>query len=244
MMDLSGKSVLVTGGAHRVGRAIALAMAERGCNIIVHYHTSEDAAEKTAREARSFGVQTLMLQADFRRYAEVIGMFQALDDAGWKIDLLVNSAAIMQSIDLLTATEKDWHSTVDLNLKAYFFCIQQAAKRMLERGGGAIVNISDVIGLRPWKRFPIHSISKAGVEMLTQVAALALAPKIRVNAVAPGMVLKPSRMPQERWDELTGALPLSRGGSGSDVAEAVVFLFENEFITGETLVVDGGSHLE
>jgi NAD(P)-dependent dehydrogenase (short-subunit alcohol dehydrogenase family) len=131
----------------------------------------------------------------------------------------------------------DWDQTLDLNLKGAFFCLQQAAKRMRI---GAIVNISDVIGRRPWKRFPVHSISKAGLEMLTQVASLALAPDIRVNAIAPGLVLRPSTMDPARWEALSAKSPLQRSGTPKDIVEAVLFLLKNDYITGETLVVDGG----
>jgi NAD(P)-dependent dehydrogenase (short-subunit alcohol dehydrogenase family) len=239
-MDLAGKTAIVTGGAHRVGRAIALELAGRMANLVIHYNHSRDAAEQTATQLRDMGVEVLTHQADLSQHEGILGMFRALDDADVGLDLLVNSAAILESVPLFSVSEADWHRTIDLNLKAPFFCIQQAAQRMRQRGGGAIVNISDIIGLRPSNRFPIHSISKAGIETLTQVAALALAPEIRVNAVAPGPVMKPSKMVQERWAQLTRKLPLGRAGTALDVARAVVFLFENEYITGETLVVDGG----
>jgi pteridine reductase len=241
-MELRNKTALVTGGAHRVGKAISLALGERGCSVVIHYHASEDAAQETVGELRSLGVQALHLQADLRRIDELESLFQAVDKIGWGLDVLVNSAAIMEAVDLQRATEGDWRRSIDLNLKAAFFCIQRAAQRM-EDSGGAIVNISDVAGLRPWKRFPIHSISKAGVEMLTKTAALALAPEIRVNAVAPGPVLKPSWMSDGRWEEIGAELPLARPGTAEDVAKAVVFLCENPFITGENLVADGGLNL-
>jgi len=242
-MDLVGKTALITGGAHRVGRAIALELAGQMVNLVIHYNQSRDAAEQTATQLRDMGVDVLTHQADLSQHEGILAMFRALDESGVSLDLLVNSAAILESVPLTSVTEADWHRTIDLNLKASFFCIQQAAQRMRQRGGGAIVNISDIIGLRPSKRFPIHSISKAGIETLTQVAALALAPKIRVNAVAPGPVMKPSKMIQERWDQLARTLPLGRTGTASDVARTVVFLFENDYITGETIVVDGGNQL-
>lgn len=241
-MDLHGKTAIVTGGAHRVGRAVTLALAERGCNLVVHYNASVEAAGLTADQIRNLAAKAVLVQADLSQYEGVIKLYQEVDTAGMGVDLLVNSAAIMQAVDLLSATEEDWQRTIDLNLKATFFCLQQAAVRM-QTHGGVIVNISDIAGLKPWSRFPIHSISKAGVEMLTRVAALALAPKIRVNAVAPGPVLKPDGMEEDRWQAITQTLPLERGGSAEDVARAVIYLAENSFITGETLVVDGGDHL-
>jgi len=130
-----------------------------------------------------------------------------------------------------------------LNLRAPFLCIQRAAEIMERNPGGSVVNISDIAGLRPQARFPVHSISKAGIEMLTRVAARALGPAIRVNAVAPGPVLKPEHMSSSRWGEIGAKLPLGTSGRPEDVVEAVMFLVQNPWITGETLVVDGGSQL-
>jgi pteridine reductase len=239
-MDLNGKIALVTGSAHRVGKAIALGLAREGCDVVVHYNRAAAAACETVAEIQRLRRRSVAVQSDLTRTPEIDALFCALDDVFGALDILVNSAAIMKPVDLLSATESDWHQTMDLNLKAAFFCTQQAARRMAARGG-AIVNVADIAGLRPWKQFPIHSISKAGLQTLTQVAALALAPKIRVNAVAPGPVLKPEHMPAKRWDRLTRSLPLGRGGSPEDVARAVVFLCQNDYITGDTLVVDGGN---
>jgi NAD(P)-dependent dehydrogenase (short-subunit alcohol dehydrogenase family) len=242
-MELKGKVAVVTGGARRVGRRITLALAERGCDVLIHYHASEAEAARTEAEARAFGVRAGRVQADLRSPLGPGELFQHLDAVYGRLDLLVNSAAELEAQDLLSLTTADWDRVIDLNLKAAFFCLQMAAARMKPRGGGVIVNISDIAGHRPWPRYPVHSISKAGVEMLTRVAALSLAPAIRVNAVAPGPVEKPGAMTDARWAQLGSALPLRRTGTADDVAEAVVFLAENDYITGETLWVDGGDHL-
>ncbi|HHH83363.1 MAG TPA: SDR family oxidoreductase [Chloroflexi bacterium] len=242
-MDPQGKIALVTGGAHRVGGAISLALAEAGANLVIHYHSSHQAAEVTAVEASRHGVEVLTHPANLRDREQRESLFDALETRFGGLDILVNSAAIMEPINLLDVTEEDWHSTIDLNLMAAFFCLQRAARSMLARGGGVVINISDIAGLQPWLRFPVHSISKAGVEMLTKTAALALAPHVRVNAVAPGPVLKPTGMVPERWKEIGAQLPLGKAGNPGDVAEAVLFLVRQEFITGETLVVDGGQQL-
>lgn len=239
-MDLQDKTAVVTGGARRVGREICLALAERGCNLVVHYNASEQDAQETSSQLRKRGVRTLLARADLSHHSGVSELFKTIDHATVQIDILVNSAAIMEPVDLLEATNEDWQRTVGLNLEGAFFCLQQAARRM-QIHGGLIVNISDVAGLEPWPRFPIHSISKAGIEMLTRVAALALAPHIRVNAIAPGPVLMPDQMKKERWKGMGENLPLKRTGSAQDVSRAVIFLAENEFITGETLVIDGGA---
>jgi pteridine reductase len=241
-MDLTNQSALVTGGAHRVGKAIALALAERGCNLVVHFHQSVEAAAQTEAEVRAIGVDATTIQADLSHMEGIERLFQEIDDQAIPLDILINSAAVMERVDLLLATEDNWRRTIDLNLKGAFFCLQQAALRM-QQNGGVIVNISDVGGTRPWSHYPVHSVSKAGIEMLTKVGALALAPKIRVNGVMPGPVIKPEWLSEARWKQLANRLPLKRAGGGSDVAEAVVFLIENDYITGETLTVDGGDHL-
>jgi len=242
-MEMAGKIALVTGAAQRVGRAIALALAERGCDLLIHFNNSAEEASETVALAQTAGVQAVSAQADLTDIKGIKQLFSALDQAFDGLDLLVNSAAIMQPLDLLQASEEDWDRTLKLNLKAPFFCIQHAAQRMRKRGKGVIVNISDVAGLRPWTRYPVHSISKSGLEMLTKVAARALAPEIRVNAIAPGPVLRSKWIDAPRWKEITQALPLRRGGSPSDVTDALIFLIENDFITGETVVVDGGRNL-
>jgi NAD(P)-dependent dehydrogenase (short-subunit alcohol dehydrogenase family) len=238
-MNLEGKVALVTGGAHRVGRRIALALAREGCDLVVHYHRSQAEAEATVRELTQAGAPAVAVQADLSQPAGIEHLFGEVDRLRGGLDILINSAAILTPVNLLTATYTDWASTMDLNLRATFFCLQAAARRMQTRGG-AIVNISDVAGQRPWRRYPIHSISKAGVDMLTRTAALALAPAVRVNGVAPGPVEKPKRMPDDRWTEIGKAVPLGRPGSSDDVAAAVVFLLQNDYVVGETIAVDGG----
>ncbi len=242
-LDLVGRVALVTGGARRVGRAIALALAGEGARVVVHYNASAAEAEATVAEARANGATAIAVQADLTDRAAIARLFLAVDEAFGGLDILVNSAAVLEPADLLTATEVDWEQTIGLNLRAAFFCLQEAAARMKRNGGGVIVNISDVAGRRPWKRYPIHSISKAGVEMLTQVAALALAPRIRVAAVAPGPVMKPDRMSEARWAEIGASLPLQHAGTADDVARSVIFLLRNDYVTGETLPVDGGNGL-
>lgn len=242
-MILRGKAALVTGAAHRVGRALALSLADHGCDVVLHFHQSGEEATKTAEEISARGVRAVPVQADLRHDSGIATLFQAVDRELGALDILIQSAAVLEAVDLLAATPEDWARTIDLNLRSLFFCLQNAARRMRARGGGAIVNISDQAALRPWRRYPIHSISKAGVEMLTRVAALALAPEIRVNAVAPGPVLRPVALSEDRWSRIARSLPLRRAGSPEDVARAMLFLLENDYITGETVVVDGGDQL-
>ncbi len=242
-MQLEDKVALITGSAHRVGKAIALGLARAGCHVMVHYHHSQAAAAQTCQEIRALGVQAQMAGADLRSAAAVRQLFQATQRHFGRLDILINSAATLDRVPLGEASEAHWDATMGLNLKAPFFCIQQAARHMGSQGG-AIVNIADIIGLRPWKGFPLHSIAKSALITLTQVAALELAPAIRVNAVAPGLVLAPEDMAPERWQSLGRATPLGRPGDPQDVVRAVLFLIEEDYITGETLVVDGGMQLQ
>ena len=149
----------------------------------------------------------------------------------------------MQRIDIRTVQGEDWDQTININLRAPFFCLQMAAERMQERPEGVVINLGDIIGLRPNPSYPVHSIAKTGVQALTEVAALAYAPHVRVNAIAPGLVLKPDRMQPTRWQSISEETPIQRSGNAKDVVDAVLFLCRSDYITGETLVVDGGMQL-
>ncbi len=243
-MELKGRVALVTGAAHRVGRDIALGLAREGMHLVIHYHTSAEAAQRTLADVQALGVAAIALQADHARVPDVQALFAQVAAHFGRLDVLVNSAAIMERKPLLDITEADWDRVLGINLKGPFLCAQAAARLMLEQPqGGAIVNIADLSGLRPWPSYAHHSVSKAGLIMLTRVLALALAPTVRVNAVAPGPVAKPVGWSDKRWQALGARLPLRRTGSGQDVAEAVVFLLKSDYITGEVLVVDGGRSL-
>ncbi len=241
-MEISGKIALITGAAHRVGRAIALRLAAEGCHIALHYHAAEVQAKQTLSEIQALGVSVDAFAADLRSIEQIKMLFDSLQQSFPRLDILINSAAIMQRIPLQDVTPDDWSRTMDLNLRAVSFCTQSAVK-LMGSAGGVVINISDIAGLQPWVDFPVHSISKAGVEMLTKVAALSYAPSIRVNAVAPGPILKPEQMSDARWEEIGAELPLGQPGDPADVCEAIIFLLKNDFITGETLAVDGGNQL-
>ncbi|TFH34732.1 MAG: SDR family NAD(P)-dependent oxidoreductase, partial [Anaerolineales bacterium] len=184
-MELKGKNALVTGAAHRVGKAIALQLAQEGCNIAIHFNSAAQDAEQTLAEIRGFSVKAHTYAADLRSLVAIQDLFENVARDFGRLDILVNSAAIMQRKALPEVSLEDWNATIELNLRAPFFCTQSAVNLMGEEGG-AIVNISDIAGLLPWKDYPVHSISKIGVEMLTKLAALEYAPRVRVNAVAPG----------------------------------------------------------
>lgn len=224
-----------------MGKAVALGLARAGCELMVHFHRSAKEAQKTVAEIRKFGAAASSIEADLSTPSGVDLLFEQVDRTFSTLDILVNSAATLDPIEFQHVSEEDWNRVVGLNLQGAFFSLQQASLRM--QNGGTIINISDTAAQRPWSQYALHSISKAGLEMMTKVAAMALAPEIRVNSVMLGPVLKPSDMTETRWAEITDAVPLRRAASPEEVADAVIFLLTNEYVTGETLVVDGGSVL-
>lgn len=243
-MNLDGKVAMVTGAARRVGKSIALALAGKGAHILVHYDRSEDDAQQTAEEIRRLGVRAEIVQANLGNPVSIEQMFTAAESHFGRLDVLVNSASAFQKRDFLELSIEDWNYVIGINLRAPFLCSQLAAHLMLARGeGGCIINIADIAGEEPWARYPHHSVSKAGLLMLTRVAAKSLAPTIRVNAVVPGPVLKPDRMPDHRWNRLGEVIPLKRTGEPEHVAQAVLALIENDFATGSIFHVDGGDSL-
>jgi NAD(P)-dependent dehydrogenase (short-subunit alcohol dehydrogenase family) len=242
-VDLQGKMAFVTGSARRVGRAIALEFARQGCNLVIHYASPDSAneAQTAAAEARALGVQAFVIGGDQSQAADVQQMFAQVRQHYGKLDIMINSAAIFKRTPFLDISEAEWDLVMGVNLKGPFMLTQHAARLMMENGGGMIVNISDNSGINPWKSRPNHSISKAGVIMLTQVAALALAEhNIRVNCVVPGPVLRPAGEPESVLDEIAAALPIGHIGNPQNIAHACVFLAQNDFATGTVMRVDGG----
>lgn len=235
MTSLDGRVILVTGAAKRIGRGIAVRLAKNGARVAIHYHRSEAEARATAAECGDAPI----FRANLERVIEIERLFAQVERRFGRIDGLVNNAARFTAFDPLEISESDWDSVHSVNLKAAFFCCQQAARRMLAREGGRIVNLSSLGGLRPWSRHAHYCASKAGVIMLTRALAKAWAPKITVNSVAPGVI--PFGQPDERAASLIGATPAKRAGTAEDVADAVVFfLTASDFITGQVLAVDGG----
>jgi NAD(P)-dependent dehydrogenase (short-subunit alcohol dehydrogenase family) len=246
-IDLTDQVALVTGSAHRVGRAIALELARCGVHILVHYNSSPDAATETVREIKSLGVEAYSVQADISTPDGVEATFAALSEHFDRLDILVNSASVFQQRNLLEVSLADWQETLNVNLTAPFLCTQAAAAVMRENdpSGGVIINILDKGAMEPWPKYPHHSVSKAGLLMLTQVSAASLGPDIRVNGIIPGPILKPSGggMSDDQWAALGKRLPLKRTGSPDDVARAAVYLASETFLTGTIIHVDGGEQL-
>ncbi len=238
---MSRPRALITGGAVRVGRAIALGLARAGYDVLVHYHASADAAEETARALRAAGARAETIRADLTRPEQVARPFEAADAAFGGLELLVNNAAIFPRVDPLDATADDWDRVFALNARAAFLCSQEAARRM-ERG--AIVNIVDTGASQAWPAYVPYVASKAALASVTRGLAAAFAPRIRVNGVAPGPVLLPEGDDGEADREAAGRrTALGRVGVPEDVAEAVVYLAGADYVTGEILRVDGGQHL-
>lgn len=242
-MILSGRAALVTGGAVRLGRAISLGLARAGARVVVHYHGSEAEARSLAAEIEAMGGAAALCRADLSRPAEV----RRLVDEAWSafggIDILINNASIFPSEGLAEVDEALWDETMAVNLKAPFFLTQGLGGRMKGRGAGVIVNLADLAGLQAWSGYAAHSIAKAGLVHLTRVAARALAPEVRVSAIAPGTVLPPEDLTAEQVDRLAARTALRRIGSPEDVVDAVLYLVGASFVTGEVLVLDGGRGL-
>jgi len=240
---LAGRVALVTGAAKRLGRAVALRLAEEGADVAVHYGKSCLEAESLEVEIKKLGRRCGLFSADLRKVsairklvADVIGEFGHLD-------ILINNAANFLETPFALTSESEWDASLDTNLKAPFFCAQAAAPHLARTGHGAIVNFADIGGLLGWREFLPHSISKAGVILMTRVLAKELAPKTRVNAIAPGTITMPGDPP--KWEEeFVRQVPLGRTGRPEEVADAVVYLLTAEFMTGQILVLDGGRTLD
>jgi len=232
---MDGKVVLVTGAARRIGRAIALDLAAHGWKTAVHYRSSEDEARATAREAGG-----KEFQADLSEIGQIGRLFEEVQAEFGRLDALVNNAALYYRTPILEATEEQWDRLHDANLKATYFCAQAAARIMLPRGAGRIVNISSMGALRPWAGYGPYNASKAGVAHLTRSLAKELAPAVTVNSVAPG-VIEFSDEHEPEVERLIENTPIGRHGTGQEIAEAVRFFLEGpSFVTGQVLAVDGG----
>ncbi len=239
-MELAGRVALVTGAGRRLGRAIALALAERGMRVALHYHASAREAEVTEHALRERGTPVARFAADLTDAdaARALPARVAAEFGG--LDVLVNSAGIMVPARVEDTTPELWDRVMNLNLRAAFFTVQGALP-WLRPARGKVINLADVGGLEPWPRYAAHSVSKAGVGMLTKVLARALAPDITVNAVAPGAVLPPEDWDQASRDHIARTTPLRRLGHPGDVTAAIIYLLEaGDYVTGTTLVVDGG----
>jgi len=240
--NLTGRVALVTGAGRRVGRAIALALGARGMHVVVHFNGSRTGADETARLIIDAGGQAIVEQADL---TQVEAANELVDRAiAWRgaLSALVNSAAIMLRTPVGETTTPDWDTMFALNVRAPYFLSQRAAPA-LAASQGAIVNIADLAAFESWPAYVPHGMTKAAVVQMTRAMARALAPGVRVNAVAPGVVLLPEGWSEEEAEHLRSTTPLRRLGSPEDVAQVVLFLLEAQYVTGEVIRVDGGRHI-
>jgi pteridine reductase len=241
--EQSGRRALVTGGAVRVGRAISLALGAAGYRVAIHYRTSQDLAAATVRDLKRTGGRPIAIRADLGRPAEIGALFEEIDRQFGGLDLLVNNAAIFPRHEALTVSAAGWDEVFAINARAAFLCSQEAARRMGD--GSSIVNIADTGADEAWPSYVPYVASKAALVSITRGLARAWAPRIRVNAVAPGPVLLPEdEATQEAESEAARRTVAGRMGTPEDVAQAVLFLDRAAYVTGEVIRVDGGHHLK
>jgi len=242
-VEIEGKVALVTGAAKRLGRSIALALAERGAELVIHYRDSEREAQELLALLKRAGGKPVAVRGDVSVAADVDRIVETAMQAFGRIEILVNNAAIFYRTPFEKVTEEDWDRFLDVNLKGPFLLCRRIGGIMLRQGHGKIISLADLAGLKVWAEYIPYSVSKAGLIALTQGLAKALAPAVQVNAVAPGAVLLPEGTTPEERERAIRRIPLDRLGTPEDIARAVVYLIRNDFITGEVLRLDGGQHL-
>jgi NAD(P)-dependent dehydrogenase (short-subunit alcohol dehydrogenase family) len=243
IMELNDAVVLITGAAVRVGRTIALHLAERKSHIAFSYYLDDEPWEKTKSEIEAHGVKALAMQTEVRSAVQIQALVEATIDRFGRLDVLINNASIWLKSPFLEITEKEWDLALEVNLKGPFLVAQTVAPYMLDQGRGVILNITDLSAFQVWPGYAHHAASKAGLVSLTRSMAVELAPAVRVNAIAPGTVLLPEQHTDEKkqWAEENSLL--KRVGDPRDVARLAAFLIENEFTTGAVYFVDGGRAL-
>jgi NAD(P)-dependent dehydrogenase (short-subunit alcohol dehydrogenase family) len=242
-MTIDGTVALITGSAKRIGRAIAIELARRGARIAVHYRSKPAEADETLRSIRAAGGDGAVFRAELTNNEAVEQMFREIEKTLGGLDILVNSASVFSPGTADQTTPELWDSQMDSNAKAPFFVAQHAARIMAHRGRGKIINIADVAGEVIWPGYFSYSVSKAALIAVNRGLAKAYAPHIQVNAIAPGPVLFPEYYTAEQKRSAIERTLLKREGSPQDIVNAVVFLIENDYITGELIHVDGGRHL-
>jgi pteridine reductase len=229
---------LVTGAGRRLGRAFALGLARRGYDTAIHFHGSSEGAEETVALARGMGVRAVSFGADLTAPEAPAGLVRDVIAEFSRLDVVVNSAAVMLRMPIGEVTPAQWDAVLHLNLRAPFFVAQEAARHLPD--GGLIVNVADLAAFETWPEYLPHGASKSALVYLTRGLARVLAPRVRVNAIAPGTVLLPEDWDSIGAERLRATTPLLRGGSVDDAVRALLYLLDAGYVTGETLVVDGG----
>ena len=240
-MLIDGRVVLVTGGAKRIGRSVALALAERGAHVVISYRTSSAEASGTVKTLRAFGTKPLAIRADVTREADITRMMATIRRTYGRLDVLINSAAIFERTPYATLTSQDWRRAIDTNLTGPFLCALHASRLMQRRGEGKIINFADWAGIRPYRDYLPYCVAKGGIITLTKALAKELAPGIQVIAIAPGPILPPPEMSAAQRKQVASKALLKRWGTPQDLASTIRFLIEGtDFITGSVVYVDGG----
>jgi len=237
------RAALVTGGARRIGRALALALAEDGFGVAVHYHRSRAEAEAVAAAIEARGGKAVALAADLADERAVAALLPAAAAALGPIGVLVNNASIFENDTVASATRDSWEAHLSINLRAPFVLIQNLASHLPAQMGGVVVNLLDERVWSPTPMFVSYTVSKAGLWTLTQTMALALAPRIRVNGIGPGPTLPNRRQSPEQFMQQCAAMPLRRGTSPDEIAQAMRFIIAAPAMTGQMIALDGGQHL-
>jgi pteridine reductase len=239
---LAGRVALVTGAGKRLGRAVALRLASEGADVAVHYGKSETEAREVVGEIEKLGRRASAFSAELTDVQAIQKLVQNVASRFARLDILVNCAANFLETKFGETNEATWDASLDTNLKAPFFCAQAAAPHLAKSGRGVIINFADIGGMLGWTEFLPHSVSKAGVIMLTRTLAKELGPAVRVNAIAPGTITMSDDPPEWQTDFIRRA-PMKRTGRPEEIADAVMYLINAEFVTGQVLVVDGGRTL-
>lgn len=233
---------LVTGAGKRIGRSVALRLASEGADVVVNYRSSKSEADEVVGQIAAAGRRAIAVEADVTKRSDVTAMFARVDEEFGRLDILVNNVGMFFSAKFEELKEEQWDRILDVNLKSQFLCCQAAAPMLRRSGQGRIINFASLGGLLAWPAYTQYCVSKAGVIMLTRCLARALAPEITVNAIAPGTISFPGDAPDIAEDYLKRA-PLKRTGTAKDIDDAVVYLAQSSFVTGQVLVVDGGRTL-
>jgi pteridine reductase len=242
-MQLDGKVAIVTGGAVRLGRALVLAMAQEGVRLGIHYASSAGPADAVVEEIKTMGGDALAIQADLSQPAQACSIVERAVAHFGQVDILVNSAAIFEPGNWDDTTEANWDRHFAINLKSPFFLSQAFAAQVGPDRGGHIVNIADWRGVRPGADHVAYTLTKAAIIAMTRSLALALAPRIQVNAIAPGLILPPPGQDQAYLQSKAKQVPAQRVGSPQEIANALIFLLRSDFVTGDLIFVTGGEHL-
>jgi len=239
-MIIKGKTALITGGAVRIGKAITLGLAKAGANVIINYNSSDEDAKITAKEAEEFGVKALIVQANIGELDQVRKMFGTIHEKMGPVDILVNSASPFFTTPVPTDDFSAWHAVINAVLNGSFYVSNLAAKDMLAKKEGAIINIVDLTIWEAWPNFTAHTVAKSGLYALNRQLALELQPYVRVNAVCPGPVLPPPDYSEKKIARTAAKTLLDRWGTPEDVSKAVNFLVEADYINADVIRVDGG----